>query len=118
MVDVKVNNGLELDTPPDSIHKLCPSSPDSSKAEKVFVPDEKEVWRKVDRRLLPILAVMYLFSFMDRGAYLGLFTVRLVLVLMDVQQTSVSRNPQIDLFSQFEAVFSKVMPGCKDSKRS
>ncbi|RXW16317.1 hypothetical protein EST38_g9540 [Candolleomyces aberdarensis] len=67
MVDVKVKNGLELDTPPDSIHNLCPSSPDSSKAEKVLVLDEKVVWSKVDRRLLPILAVMYLFSFMDRA---------------------------------------------------
>ncbi|KAJ2913345.1 hypothetical protein MD484_g7061, partial [Candolleomyces efflorescens] len=67
MAEVKVNNGSELDTPPDSIHKLCPSSPDSSKVEKVFVLDEKVVWRKVDRRLLPILAVMYLFSFMDRA---------------------------------------------------
>ena len=75
MVDVKVNNKLELDTPPESIHKLCPSTPDSSKAEKVLVPDEKEVWSKVDRRLLPILAVMYLFSFMDRGVYLALSAV-------------------------------------------
>ncbi|KAJ2928539.1 hypothetical protein H1R20_g8555, partial [Candolleomyces eurysporus] len=67
MVDVEVKNGLELDTPPDSTHNLCPSSPDSSKAEKVLVLDEKAVWSKVDRRLLPILAVMYLFSFMDRA---------------------------------------------------
>jgi len=29
--------------------------------------DEKRLWRKVDLRLMPILSVMYLFSFMDRG---------------------------------------------------
>lgn len=29
--------------------------------------DEKALWRKVDIRLLPILAFMYLFSFMDRA---------------------------------------------------
>lgn len=28
---------------------------------------EKRLWRKVDLRLLPILSVMYLLSFMDRG---------------------------------------------------
>lgn len=69
MVDAKIDNGLELESPPDSIHKICPSSPDSSKAEKALVLDDKSVWRKVDRRLLPMLAVMYLFSFMDRGVH-------------------------------------------------
>ena len=30
--------------------------------------EERRLWRKIDLRLLPILAVMYLLSFMDRGA--------------------------------------------------
>lgn len=30
--------------------------------------EERRLWRKVDMRLMPILAVMYLFSFIDRGA--------------------------------------------------
>lgn len=29
---------------------------------------EKKLWRKVDMRILPILTLMYLCSFMDRGA--------------------------------------------------
>ncbi|KAJ8488388.1 hypothetical protein ONZ45_g13974 [Pleurotus djamor] len=29
--------------------------------------EEKRLWRKVDARLMPILCVMYLFSFLDRG---------------------------------------------------
>lgn len=29
--------------------------------------EEKRLWRKVDLRLMPILAIMYLLSFMDRG---------------------------------------------------
>lgn len=29
--------------------------------------EEKKLWRKVDLRLMPILALMYLLSFMDRG---------------------------------------------------
>jgi hypothetical protein len=28
---------------------------------------EKRLWRKIDLRLMPILALMYLFSFLDRG---------------------------------------------------
>lgn len=28
---------------------------------------EKALWRKIDRRLLPMLSVMYLMSFLDRG---------------------------------------------------
>jgi hypothetical protein len=38
-----------------------PSPPTLTEAE------EKRLWRKVDMRLMPILALMYLLSFMDRG---------------------------------------------------
>lgn len=31
---------------------------------------EKRVWRRIDLRLIPIITVMYLFSFMDRGMYI------------------------------------------------
>ncbi|KAH6915672.1 MFS nicotinic acid transporter Tna1 [Coprinopsis sp. MPI-PUGE-AT-0042] len=43
-------------------------SPDGSfsKTELVEI-DSKKLWRKVDMKLLPILTVMYLFSFMDRA---------------------------------------------------
>ncbi|KAF8838719.1 MFS general substrate transporter [Paxillus ammoniavirescens] len=34
----------------------------------VFTPEqERKLWRRIDLRLLPIITVMYLFSFMDRG---------------------------------------------------
>ena len=29
---------------------------------------ERRLWRKVDKRILPILTIMYLCSFLDRGA--------------------------------------------------
>ncbi|KAF8828406.1 hypothetical protein HHX47_DHR4000729 [Lentinula edodes] len=29
--------------------------------------NERKLWRKIDLRLMPILCVMYLMSFMDRG---------------------------------------------------
>ncbi len=29
---------------------------------------EKKLWRKIDLRLMPILSLMYLFSFLDRGS--------------------------------------------------
>lgn len=31
--------------------------------------EERKLWRKIDLRLMPILCVMYLMSFMDRGEY-------------------------------------------------
>jgi hypothetical protein len=34
--------------------------------------EERKLWRKVDMRLMPILAIMYLFSFIDRGAFYSL----------------------------------------------
>jgi len=30
---------------------------------------EKKLWRKIDLRILPILSLLYLFSFLDRGKY-------------------------------------------------
>ncbi len=32
--------------------------------------EENRLWRKLDLRLLPILSLLYLFSFMDRGMLL------------------------------------------------
>lgn len=31
------------------------------------VEEENKLWRKIDLRLLPILSLIYLFSFLDRG---------------------------------------------------
>jgi len=43
----------------DSIDTLTPPS---------LTPEEEaRAWRKVDIRLMPILALLYLFSFLDRG---------------------------------------------------
>ena len=33
--------------------------------------EEKKLWRKVDLRLLPILTLLYLLSFIDRGKVLN-----------------------------------------------
>ncbi|KAJ3527668.1 hypothetical protein NMY22_g9699 [Coprinellus aureogranulatus] len=45
----------------------APGFPSTLGVAPPVVQDEKALWRKVDRKLLPILAVMYLFSFMDRA---------------------------------------------------
>jgi len=50
-----------------------PPPPQLSEAE------EKKLWRKVDLRLLPILTLLYLVSFMDKG---DIFLVRLLGLLM------------------------------------
>ncbi|TEB21994.1 MFS general substrate transporter [Coprinellus micaceus] len=52
-------------SPIESVAKV-PGSPNSLGLPPVII-DEKALWKKVDTRLLPILAFMYLFSFMDRA---------------------------------------------------
>ena len=51
---------------------ICSKSAfDSSErlAPPTLTPEEEaKVWRKIDIRLMPILALLYLFSFLDRGA--------------------------------------------------
>lgn len=52
----------------EEISQTC--SPDGSFAKtEIAEIDSKKLWRKVDMKLLPILTVMYLFSFMDRGMF-------------------------------------------------
>jgi hypothetical protein len=56
----------------------APSSPTPSITKEVVSVDgvevptltpeqESKLWRKIDLRLMPILSLMYLFSFLDRG---------------------------------------------------
>lgn len=54
--------------------------------------EEKRLWRKVDLRLMPILALMYLLSFMDRGdLYFGRFGLRSLTSVFE-QETSVTQE--------------------------
>ncbi|EFI27314.1 hypothetical protein CC1G_14786 [Coprinopsis cinerea okayama7 len=48
--------------------------PEGGSIEKEIEIDSRRLWRKVDLKLLPILTVMYLFSFMDR-ANIGAFDI-------------------------------------------
>lgn len=42
----------------------------------VLTPEqEKALWRKIDLRLMPMLSIMYLMSFLDRGAFSAHFMV-------------------------------------------
>ncbi|KAF9255008.1 MFS general substrate transporter [Marasmius fiardii PR-910] len=43
------------------------SSTGLSPPPKLTEAEERKLWRKIDRRLMPILCLMYLFSFLDRG---------------------------------------------------
>lgn len=55
------SSGLKHDGPDFGGDSSLPPPPNLSPEE------EKRLWRKVDRRLMPILAIMYLMSFLDRG---------------------------------------------------
>lgn len=43
------------------------SSADDDTPRALSPEEEKRLWRKVDLRLMPILSLIYLLSFMDRG---------------------------------------------------
>lgn len=48
--------------------------------------EEKKLWRKIDFRLMPILSLMYLCSFLDRGkkSCLSSFTSHMLLICFDL----------------------------------
>jgi hypothetical protein len=41
---------------------------DANNVPQLTAEQEKKLWRKVDLRLMPILSLMYLVAFLDRGA--------------------------------------------------
>jgi len=47
--------------------KSTPASFDSLTPPTLTPEEEAKAWRKIDIRLMPILALLYLFSFLDRG---------------------------------------------------
>ncbi|KIJ13998.1 hypothetical protein PAXINDRAFT_13121 [Paxillus involutus ATCC 200175] len=66
------------DAPPQDDEKVIIGSSDEQ-AESPVVPtltaeQETKLWRKIDVKLIPIVATMYFLSFMDRGVYLSLPT--------------------------------------------
>lgn len=70
MPNTSENNSNELPADKDMVgvqheelHSVDDDAPPTLTAE-----EEKRLWRKVDRRLMPMLSVMYLLSFTDRGA--------------------------------------------------
>ncbi|KAF9230452.1 major facilitator superfamily domain-containing protein [Melanogaster broomeanus] len=60
--------GLESEVPPRKTES-CGSEeePECSVAAALTAEQEVKLWRKIDLRLLPIITLMYLLSFMDRG---------------------------------------------------
>ena len=53
-------------------HRKGPPGPLSLLTPPALTPEEEaRAWRKIDIRLMPILASLYLFSFLDRGASCG-----------------------------------------------
>ncbi|TFK52770.1 MFS general substrate transporter [Heliocybe sulcata] len=67
----------EYKTPPSSVDEkptveTIETAPEKRDYDGAVAPvlteeEEKRLWRKVDLRLMPILSIMYLFSFLDRG---------------------------------------------------
>ncbi len=55
------SSALKTDAPDFGGDSSLPPPPNLSPEE------EKRLWRKVDLRLMPVLAIMYLMSFLDRG---------------------------------------------------
>jgi hypothetical protein len=61
------------DAPPQDEEKVTirgrEEQAESSVAPTLTAEQETKLWRKIDLRLIPIIATMYLLSFMDRGVY-------------------------------------------------
>ncbi|KAJ3518893.1 hypothetical protein NMY22_g13452 [Coprinellus aureogranulatus] len=72
-----------------------PGFPSTHGVAPPVIQDEKALWRKVDRKLLPILAVMYLFSFMDRA---NIGNARLQGLEQDLNMTGDQYNLALTLF--------------------
>lgn len=64
-VDVSVKDA----DPPSELSQVPPYGGDGTlPAPPVLTPQEEaRLWRKIDLRIMPILTMMYLFSFVDRG---------------------------------------------------
>ncbi|KAF9234659.1 major facilitator superfamily domain-containing protein [Melanogaster broomeanus] len=60
--------GLESEAPP-QMTESCGSAeePECSIAPVLTAEQEAKLWRRIDLRLMPIITLMYLLSFMDRG---------------------------------------------------
>jgi hypothetical protein len=48
---------------------------------KLTEEEERKLWRKIDLRLMPILALLYLLSFIDRGEHVALIIGRRTQIL-------------------------------------
>lgn len=67
---------------------------DDALAPPALTPEqEKQLWRKLDLRLMPILSVMYLLAFMDRGtSWTSLATRCLVEMIASLMSLSLARQ--------------------------
>lgn len=110
----KMDAKMEAD-PGSPIHSVVkvPDTPTSTESREVV--DAKAVWRKVDRKLLPILAVMYLFSFMDRGEYICFIVCSHFLIATSSEHWCVELSVNFRLEYEIETL-AQEMPACKDSK--
>jgi hypothetical protein len=59
--------GIPSTTHAEHLSKSESDSIDSLARPTLTPEEEARAWRKVDIRLIPIVALLYLFSFMDRG---------------------------------------------------
>lgn len=63
-----------------------------SRAPVLLIPkEESQLWRKVDLKLMPIIALMYLLCFMDRGTFFKIPQC-CVVVARYIQETLVTLN--------------------------
>jgi hypothetical protein len=78
---------------------------------------EKKLWRKIDLRLMPILSLMYLFSFLDRGEH-ARFEVRRLLIWIGCQGNIGAWNGITFMVAVILTVCIKAMQNCSGSWNS
>jgi len=68
--NIAPSDSLNLDNSEDKQHdevRLEDADLDFKNVPRLTPEQERKLWRKVDMRLMPILSLMYLLAFLDRG---------------------------------------------------
>lgn len=62
-------HGTDTSTPKDDVQCDVEPAEDPACSMNLTAMEEKRIWRRIDLRIIPIITVIYLLSFMDRGMY-------------------------------------------------
>jgi hypothetical protein len=69
--NISGGDNMETTTPPEAVDAKLDASDSHGMAHPTFGVDEKKLVAKLDRHLIPLVMLLYTFSFLDRYAVAG-----------------------------------------------